>query len=391
LAQNLQGYDKMVTQANQSNYNDRNATDADYMRSANMLKEMLANQGIQGGDAGTLGVSLANQNQNSLRQIDQNTSNILNDVAAKKGMLQGQAASNEEALIKALNASKSQDLFNLNQYGDQRAIQMDNQDYGRYRDMLNSQLQQDQQSFANQSAIANLLIGMRNSDRQFGLEQAGLTGTLNGQMTLPAIAQMAGLTGYLPGGQQTLAAQNQQFNQNMANQQFSYQQYRDQIGDERYKQQFDEDARRYGLDYALRKASQEGQLAISAQNAQTAANNANQAVADRQSKADQLKNANDISASVISELSQARNADEVNQFMSANSNEIIAAVGLEGYEKLLDQGLSRFTAQDKAAQSASQQQSAVRQKAISLAQSDNRWDMGVNRESLIQEYIKLLQ
>jgi hypothetical protein len=59
--------------------------------------------------------------------------------------------------------------------------------------------------------------------QSFGLEEAGVTGTYGGAPTLAARTQeeqlaqgWAGMSGYLPGGQQTLAGQAQQFNQGIS-------------------------------------------------------------------------------------------------------------------------------------------------------------------------------
>jgi hypothetical protein len=59
--------------------------------------------------------------------------------------------------------------------------------------------------------------------QSFGIEEAGVTGTYGGAPTLAARTQeeqlaqgWAGMSGYLPGGQQTLAGQAQQFNQGIS-------------------------------------------------------------------------------------------------------------------------------------------------------------------------------
>lgn len=77
-----------------------------------------------------------------------------------------------------------------------------------------------------ESAAMQNLINQYNADRQFKLQEAGLTGTYSGNQTLDALnaarnfsLNEAGLTGTY-GGNQTLASQGQAFNQNMATQQF---------------------------------------------------------------------------------------------------------------------------------------------------------------------------
>lgn len=77
--------------------------------------------------------------------------------------------------------------------------------------------------------------------------------------------------GVFPSGQRTLAARQQEFEQQFAREQFEYQQARDAIMDERWKQEFDEDVRRFGLTYALDRAERLGRLDISRMQAQIAA------------------------------------------------------------------------------------------------------------------------
>ncbi|QHT63893.1 lytic transglycosylase domain-containing protein [Paenibacillus lycopersici] len=71
-------------------------------------------------------------------------------------------------------------------------------------------------------------------------------------------------------GSQTMAGQNQQYNQNMQQEQFKYQKARDTISDKQWQQKFDEDVRQYGLNYGLQQlqlnndeAYRKAQLALS--------------------------------------------------------------------------------------------------------------------------------
>ncbi|MNY40452.1 hypothetical protein D3C86_1751980 [compost metagenome] len=48
-----------------------------------------------------------------------------------------------------------------------------------------------------------------------------------------------------------MAAQNQNFNQNMATDQFAYQKARDAISDQQFQQKFAADTQQFGLNYAL--------------------------------------------------------------------------------------------------------------------------------------------
>jgi hypothetical protein len=59
--------------------------------------------------------------------------------------------------------------------------------------------------------------GIRQYNQNFGITQAGVTGTYQGAPTLQGLNQYANFLGtYGPGGPQTLQAQNQYFNQNLA-------------------------------------------------------------------------------------------------------------------------------------------------------------------------------
>lgn len=102
-------------------------------------------------------------------------------------------------------------------------------------------------------------IDQYNADKQFKLQESGVTGSYNGKQTLDALnanrnfgLNEAGLTGLYNGGK-TLAAQNQSFNQNMSTQQynqtvkqqkldnlyrnqtFDYQKSRDAVGDSQWQ------------------------------------------------------------------------------------------------------------------------------------------------------------
>ncbi len=124
-------------------------------------------------------------------------------------------------------------------------------------------------------------------ERDYGLQAGALTGQFNGSPTLAALGQQAQYTGVY-GGQPTIQAQNQNFQQNLATNQFNnqlneqaYNHARDSIMDERYKQTFDQNVQQQGFENALKLAVQQhqisndnAQLAISQQNADTAQQNA---------------------------------------------------------------------------------------------------------------------
>lgn len=218
--------DKAVGELNQQRTNlapayqqKRNQADVVNQQNVQRLRELMAANGLtQSGENVSANVALSSQRLNSLNQLNLQQQQAYNDIDRRISNLNDPA--NEQALMAALEAERSK-----------------------------------------------ALLGQMNANRQFGLQEAGLTGQYNGGLTL--------------------AAQGQLFNQNMTQNQFNYQQQRDQVGDQRYEQQFeyqkardaiaderyraefDEDVKRWGLEFAFNKAVQNRQLDISAMNAQT--------------------------------------------------------------------------------------------------------------------------
>lgn len=133
---------------------------------------------------------------------------------------------------------------------------------------------------ANLEAVAmQNLIDQYNADRQFKLQESGVTGTYNGGQTLDALnanrnfaLNQAGVTGTY-NGIPTLTAQNQTFNQNMATQQynqtvnqqkldnlyrqqtFDYQKSRDAVSDNQWQQSMNLNLRQQSFDEAQQKIS----------------------------------------------------------------------------------------------------------------------------------------
>lgn len=148
--------------------------------------------------------------------------------------------------------------------------------------------------------------------QQRELQVAQLTGILGGQQTLAAKSQdqnyglnLAGLSGQLPGGGQTLAAQGQAFNQNMQNKQFEYGQVQDAIKNGMTQQQIDNAAKQFaeqmGFNYANMNANDKqawAQIAISQQNANTSSANS----ARLASNSNSSSNANKISTAQFNDM-----------------------------------------------------------------------------------------
>ncbi|OXM17315.1 hypothetical protein [Paenibacillus herberti] len=191
LATALQGYNSQETQAKQSAYDNRNASDVVSMQGQQSMQEQMANAGLTGdGQNLTLAASQAASRQGALTDINRQESNALQNISEQRSQLQNNAAKNELALQQGVNSDKAAALYDLLKYGDGRAFEMDQVNYGRYRDDINQQFAEDQFDW-------NKLM-----------QEAGLTGQYNGQSTmagkqqnLEAALAYSNLTGQVLGPQ----------------------------------------------------------------------------------------------------------------------------------------------------------------------------------------------
>lgn len=167
LATALQGYNAQETQAKQSAYDNRNAADVVSMQGQQAMAEQMANAGLTGdGQNLTLAASQAASRQGALTDINRTETNALQNISQQRSNLQNNAAQNELALTQAVGADKAAALFDLLKYGDSRAFDMDQVNYGRYRDDINQQFAEDQFDWSKL------------------MQEAGLTGMYNGQSTM---------------------------------------------------------------------------------------------------------------------------------------------------------------------------------------------------------------
>ncbi|CDN42151.1 hypothetical protein [Paenibacillus sp. P22] len=167
LATALQGYSAQETQAKQSAYDNRNAADVVSMQGQQAMAEQMANAGLTGdGQNLTLAASQAASRQGALTDINRTETNALQNISEQRANLQNNAAQNELALTQAVGADKAAALFDLLKYGDSRAFDMDQVNYGRYRDDINQQFAEDQFDWSKL------------------MQEAGLTGMYNGQSTM---------------------------------------------------------------------------------------------------------------------------------------------------------------------------------------------------------------
>ncbi|MGK9250829.1 hypothetical protein [Paenibacillus humicus] len=191
LATALQGYNAQETQAKQSAYDNRNAADVVSMQGQQAMAEQMANAGLTGdGQNLTLAASQAASRQGALTDINRTETNALQNISEQRANLQNNAAQNELALTQAVGADKAAALFDLLKYGDSRAFDVDQVNYGRYRDDINQQFAEDQFDWSKL------------------MQEAGLTGMYNGQSTmagkqqnLEAALAYSNLTGQVLGPQ----------------------------------------------------------------------------------------------------------------------------------------------------------------------------------------------
>lgn len=197
----LQGYNASETQAKNQAYNKKNQVAGSTALAAKRLSELLASQGIQGGDNLSANARLQSAAQGNLSQIGQTEASLLQDIGQKRNLTNNQAVSQENALVQESEADRINRLLDLDKYGNEQALNLDNINYSRYSDGL---------------------------DRSFRESQAGIQNRLS----------EAGLYGYDNTGRQTLQSAAQQFNQGQQQKQFDYQVGRDQVGDQRWDTQF---------------------------------------------------------------------------------------------------------------------------------------------------------
>lgn len=198
----LQGYNLQETAATQGAYDARNQSDVVNMQGAQAMKETMANAGLT-----TDGQNLTLQaGQNAARLgdlglINRQETNAKTNIAEQRAGLQNNAAGNELALQQQIDSDKAAALLDLQKYGDTRNFDVDNANYGRYRDDVNQNFAQDQFNYGQyQDQIQN--------NAQYG-------GVYNGQKTVQQqqqeIQNQAQYQGTY-GGQKTVDQQQQEFN-----------------------------------------------------------------------------------------------------------------------------------------------------------------------------------
>lgn len=166
----IQGYSAQEVQAKDLAYDNRNQSDTTNLQNEQRMKETMANAGLNtDGQNLSLQASQNAQRLGDLGAINRQETNALQDIGQKKSLLQNNAANNELALQQQIDSDKAAALFDLAKYGDTRAFDVDNANYGRYRDDVNQKFAEDQFGWSKgQDTIRN--------DAQYG-------GTYKGNLT----------------------------------------------------------------------------------------------------------------------------------------------------------------------------------------------------------------
>lgn len=251
--------------------------------------------------------------------------------------------------------------------------------------------------------IQQLIREQMERDRAFALQEAGLTGSYQGQPTLAAQNQMfnqalalgqfglqeraqemsemqimAQLTGFLPDGTPTNAYLQQQLENEwrIADVTGRITPYLAQL---------------YGLPentptmQAKQLAIQQQQANTSAFSAQTSRMNLDLTRQRQQTE----QNAQAIQAQIVSGISQFNSAEQARAWLNANAGYITQNLGSSALQQFHNM-IPLFYGEDTSQQQA-QSAARIRQQAIDMATKDNRWlDPNQNKEALIQEYIRYL-
>ena len=290
----LAGYAAQERQAQQLAYNQRNAADVVAAQDQAALRELLANLGMTGdGQNLTAQAAQAASRLQAIGAINQQEADALMRIAEQRSALQNSAAQQEQALIQAIGADKAAALLDLLQYGDTRAFEMEQLNYGRYRDAIEDQFRRDALDWQRQMDLAALL-GVYNgqptlagrsaalAERQANLDAALAVGAVTGRLVSPQAdwsglfrqaadpstplnltgqryqldydQLMAALTGRLPDGSLTVSEQQRQFDNEMAMRQLESLLAQRRFDNDLALRKFEEDVRRFGLQYALDQA-----------------------------------------------------------------------------------------------------------------------------------------
>jgi len=260
----------------------KNQVDVGVEQQRRLTNEMLANQGQRGGENVTANVALGTTRENALNDLRMQEQNATNQIQNSINMLiqNGQfeeakaIANNAAELTKSLVEEQNRiDSINRQNSQTQLTAQL-----GLINQLSGLMQNQNQDLMANTVRIDDTTNALKQQQIQNAMNEAGLTGTYQGQATLPMLQFNYGKqrdtiadTGILPNGQQTLYAQNQTFNQNMAasqqasaekqlaldnlyrQQTFDYQKSRDIVSDSQWQKAMGLDLRRQSFNEAQQK------------------------------------------------------------------------------------------------------------------------------------------
>jgi uncharacterized protein YoxC len=203
-------------------YDKRNATAATNMANRRTLAEELAARGeSRSGVADQANISANMSLQGETGALNRQEASDIADIARRRTGVQNAYESDVASAKAGLDAAAMQNL--IDQFNADRQFKL-------------------QEAGVTGTYGGNQTRDALNADRNFALNEAGLTGTYNGRSTLDALnadrnyeLNKSGVTGTY-NGRPTLEAQNQAFNQNMATQQYN-QAAKQQKLDNLYRQQ----------------------------------------------------------------------------------------------------------------------------------------------------------
>lgn len=355
----LVGQDDVI---NQSRAQGLNNNDAMATSNARIINEKLANQGVAGGDSITANVANQTAQGQNANDIEMNAGNQLKALEAQRANINNSASGDQLALLQQLQAAQQQAQINNNNTQQQFGLQLAGVT-GQYGGQ--NTMQQNQNNFNN------------------GIAQAGLTGMYGGQQTLAAqnqgfnqgIAQ-AGLTG-MYNNAPTLAKSQQdwQNNFNLGNATGSFGNGQKTVAQQQLDSQNDPNSLDGQLKVAQAKYYADHGSYYAGGGSQSGANSANATA----------KN-NSYTASIYDQLSQLDPSDYAG-YLNANQGEIVKNIGQKAFDDFKKSVMSDQNAQGKADSAQGKVDLTIREKAIAAAQKDPDFLSGKSKlKDLIPQY-----
>jgi hypothetical protein len=119
-----QGLNQQETGVNQNALQNLNNNDAMAAQQLKQLQEVMANNGVRGGDSITATIGNQTAQQNGANSINQDRANQLRDISEKRSLIDNNASANDLAMMQQLQAVRSGQLIDNNNTQDQRSMQL---------------------------------------------------------------------------------------------------------------------------------------------------------------------------------------------------------------------------------------------------------------------------